>query len=225
MPGNMSAEGDRIDPHLTADLIANTQLVLHERAGRDRGWWRQMRDCWDPDGEVHVAWFQGVAADFIDQSEKMAGRGDLTRHRLTPPVVYLNEDRAVVEVGAAIDSRFTVHGVEADLVVYTRLLYRTQRRRGGWRIAPLDRIYERDTLTPGCRCARFPWTPRHWRICDQATGWALTSLASGGATPSTSSFPAMSARSRWPRSIATPSTGPGWAVRLIEWRGAKRHPT
>jgi SnoaL-like protein len=156
MPGDMSAESDRIDPGVIADLIANTQLVLHERAGRDRGWWRQMRDCWDPDGEVHVAWFQGIAADFIDQSEKMAGRRDLTRHRLTPPVVYLNEDRAVVEVGAAIDSRFTVHSVEADLIVYTRLLYRTQRRRGSWRIARMDCIYERDTLTPALPMCPIP---------------------------------------------------------------------
>jgi hypothetical protein len=148
MPGDRSAERDPIDPGLTADLVANAQLVLHERAGRDRGWWRQMRDCWDLDGEVRVAWFQGVAADFIDQSKKMAGRGDRTRHRLAPPVVYLNGGRAVVDVGAAIDSRFTVHGVEADLVVYTRLLYRTQRRAGGWRIVRLDCIYERDTLTP-----------------------------------------------------------------------------
>jgi hypothetical protein len=148
MPANRSAAGDDIDRRSAADQIANTQLVLHERAGRDRGWWRQMRDCWDSDGEVRVAWFQGVAADFIDQSEKMAGRGDLTRHRLVPPVVYLNGDRAVVDVGAAIDSRFTVHGVEADLIVYTRLLYRTRRRQGGWRIARLDCIYERDTLTP-----------------------------------------------------------------------------
>jgi hypothetical protein len=53
-----------------------------------------------------------------------------------------------VEVGAAIDSRFMLHGIEVDLVVYTRLLYRTERREGRWHIARLDCIYERDTLTP-----------------------------------------------------------------------------
>lgn len=58
--------------------------------------------------------FQGAAVDFVDGSEKMAGWGDLTHHRLTPPTVYLNGDRAVVAIGAAIDSRFTVHGVEAE---------------------------------------------------------------------------------------------------------------
>jgi hypothetical protein len=105
------------DPDTTADIIANIQLVLHEREGRDRGWWRQMRDCWELDGEVRIAWFQGAAADFIDRSEKMAGRGDLTRHRLAPPAVHVNGERAVVELGAAIDSRFIVHGIEADLVV------------------------------------------------------------------------------------------------------------
>jgi hypothetical protein len=143
-------------PDITADVIANTQLVLHEREGRDRGWWRQMRDCWELDGEVRVAWFQGAAADFIDRSEKMAGRGDLTRHRLAPPAVHVNGERAVVEVGAAIDSRFIVHDIEADLVVYTRLLFRTERREGRWRIARLDCIYERDTLIPTMTASQIP---------------------------------------------------------------------
>jgi hypothetical protein len=137
-----------VDPGAAADIIANTQLVLHEREGRDRGWWHQMRDCWELDGEVRVAWFQGAAADFINRSKKMAESGDLSRHRLAPPVVHVNGERAVVEVGAAIDSRFMLHGIEVDLVVYTRLLYRTERREGRWHIARLDCIYERDTLTP-----------------------------------------------------------------------------
>ena len=145
-----------MDPANTADIIANTQLVLHERQGRDRGWWRQMRDCWELDGEVRVAWFQGAATDFIDRSEQMARRGDLTRHRLAPPTIHVNGERAVVEVGAAIDSRLIVHGIEADLLVYTRLLYRTERREGRWRIARLDCIYERDTLSPTMPASQIP---------------------------------------------------------------------
>jgi hypothetical protein len=37
MPGDRSIEGDRIDPRLTADLMANSHLVLYGRTGRDRG--------------------------------------------------------------------------------------------------------------------------------------------------------------------------------------------
>jgi hypothetical protein len=47
-----------------------------------------------------------------------------------------------------IDSRLTVDGVEADLSVHGRGLYRTERRDGTWRRSRLDRNYERDTLTP-----------------------------------------------------------------------------
>jgi hypothetical protein len=45
-----------------------------------------MRDCWGTRWRGFVAWFQGVAADFIDGSEETASRKDLTRHYLTPPV-------------------------------------------------------------------------------------------------------------------------------------------
>jgi hypothetical protein len=52
------------DEPATVDVIANTQLVLHEREARDRGWWRQMHECYHADAEVHVAWFEGTAAAF-----------------------------------------------------------------------------------------------------------------------------------------------------------------
>jgi hypothetical protein len=131
-----------------SDVTANVQLVLLEREARDRGWWSQMRDCYHPDAVVMVAWFQGSAADFVDQTARQAGPGRETLHRLAPPVVHLGRDRAVLSLPAVIDSRLTVHDVEADLSVHGRGLYRTERRDGIWRISRLDWIYERDTMTP-----------------------------------------------------------------------------
>jgi hypothetical protein len=195
-----------VDPGTTADIIANTQLVLHEREGRDRGWWGQMRDCWELDGEVRVAWFQGAAADFVDRSEKMARKGNLTRHRLAPPAVHVNGERAVVEVGAAIDSRLIVHGIEADLVVYTRLLYRTERRQGHWRVARLDCIYERDTLTPTMPASQIALDTA--ALAELRPSYRMGAYVFGQrVTPSTSNSPAMIVPSRWPRSIAMPFAG------------------
>jgi hypothetical protein len=134
-------------PH-ASDVTANMQLVLLEREARDRGWWSQMRSCYHPDALVMVAWFQGSATEFVDRNALQAGPGRETLHRLAPPAVHLGEDRAVLSLGAVIDSRLTVDGVEADLSVHGRGLYRTQRRDGTWRISRLDWIYERDTLTP-----------------------------------------------------------------------------
>jgi hypothetical protein len=123
-------------------------LVLLERQARDRGWWQQMRACFAPDATVRLSWFDGSGADFVTQSEKMAGRGEISRHRLGPPIVRVNGSRSVVEMSASIEIRTELNGVEVDLISYTRLIYRSERAASRWQIVSLDPIYERDTLTP-----------------------------------------------------------------------------
>jgi hypothetical protein len=125
-----------------------TQLVVRERQGRDRGWWTQMRDCFHPDAIVRLSWFEGSADEFVASSKATNDRGDRASHRLAPPVVDVNGARAVVELPMIVEFRTVVDGVEADLASFGRLLYRAESRAGDWRIARLDAIYERDTLTP-----------------------------------------------------------------------------
>ncbi|MGI5499052.1 nuclear transport factor 2 family protein [Lentzea sp. CA-135723] len=124
-----------------------TQLVLHERQGRDRGWWDQQAACFWPDSVVALSWFTGSGADFVARSREMSGRGDVSVHRTSPPVVHVAGDRGWAEVPAAIEVRTTIDGVLADLVSHTRVSYRVERRDGRWGIVALDAIYERDTLT------------------------------------------------------------------------------
>ncbi len=147
------------DDGAVAAAIANAQLVLYEREGRDRGWWDQMRDCYHRDGEIRVSWFQGNPAEFVKGSQRMSAHGDQTLHRLSPPTVHLGNGRALVAMGGAIDSRLVVHGVEADLVVYGRFLYRTQQQSVRWRISRMDFVYQRDTLTPVLPGAQIPFDP------------------------------------------------------------------
>lgn len=132
----------------TADVIANAQLVLREREGRDRCWWRQARDCFHPDSVVNVGWFEGSGADFVSGSEKMAAAGGDTAHRVAAPIVHLGRDRAVVVLGAVITSRSPIDGCELDLEAAVRIIYRTERREGTWRIAHMDCVYESDRLAP-----------------------------------------------------------------------------
>lgn len=124
------------------------ELVLRERQGRDRGWWDRMRACYAPDSAVRLSWFRGSGEEFVARSREMAGRGDVARHRLGPPVVDADGDRAVAEVPAAIEVRTVLDGVEVDLTSYARLLYRAEVRSGRWLITSLDPVYERDVLTP-----------------------------------------------------------------------------
>jgi len=131
-----------------SDTAEITQLVLRERQGRDRGWWDQMLACFHADSVITVSWFRGNAAEFIAGSKATFERGIRPTHRLSPPTVHLDGRRALVELPAAIEVRDVFEGVDADLVSYTRLLYRAERVETDWKITALTCIYERDTLVP-----------------------------------------------------------------------------
>ena len=129
------------------DINEITQLVLHERQGRDRGWWEQMAASFHPDSQVSLSWFNGTGADFTTRSRVMSESGLWPLHRLSPPTIHINGVRAFAELPAAIVVRFPIDGVEAELTSYSRLLY-TVERRTEWKIRSLSVVYERDTLTP-----------------------------------------------------------------------------
>ncbi len=130
------------------DLIQITQLILRERQGRDRGWWQQMQDAFAPDSIVRLSWYRGDGAGFVDGSERMSGSGDKAVHRLSPPVIHLDADRAIAEMSCGVEFQVRIHDVPAHLVSYTRLNYRLQKRDDRWAVVQLDAIYERDTHTP-----------------------------------------------------------------------------
>ena len=132
----------------TDDGFAAIQVVLREREARDRLWWDDMRDCFTPDSTVALTWYQGSGPGFVDGSIAMAKGRLPTRHRISPPVVRLGGDRAVISLPIAIESYATIEGVECVLSAYARHLYRLERREEAWKIARLDAVYERDELTP-----------------------------------------------------------------------------
>ncbi|MCX0242267.1 hypothetical protein [Streptomyces drozdowiczii] len=96
------------------DTESVTQTVLRERQGlsshsrrppgrrecddspwaRDRGWWDRMRACYWPDSVVNLSWYRGSGPGFVDASAHMAGRGDASVHRLSPPAVRIAPYRA-----------------------------------------------------------------------------------------------------------------------------------
>ena len=130
------------------DITQVAQVVLHERQARDRGWWDRMSECIHPEAHIRLSWFRGTGAKFVLESQKMSRRGQKATHRLSPPIVSLHGDRAVVEISAGIEFRDVIGGVEADLTSYTRLIYRLEKASGTWQIVSLDPIYERDSLVP-----------------------------------------------------------------------------
>jgi len=131
-----------------SDIAVVTQVVLNERQGRDRGWWDLMAALYWPDATVKLSWYEGAAAGFVAGSAAMAERGSVALHHLFAPVVHVRGDRAYVEVSVAMRIQVEVDSVAAELISYTRLNYRLERRQGNWRILSLNAIYEYVTLTP-----------------------------------------------------------------------------
>jgi hypothetical protein len=131
-----------------SDITAITQLILRERQGRDRGWWDQMRTAFRPDSTVRLSWFTGSGPEFVERSEAMSSRGDLSVHRMAPPAIAVHGDRAHAEASASIELQIDFDGVAAHLISFTRINYRLSKEDGEWGVVSLDAIYERDTLTP-----------------------------------------------------------------------------
>jgi hypothetical protein len=128
--------------------IAVAQLVLRERQSRDRGWWDRMAEFFAEDSSVDISWFTGSGAEFVRESRRMSGRGDRAVHRLCPPSIQVQGDKALAELPMAIEFRISLADIEADLVSYARSQYRARLINDTWRIARFTSIYERDTLTP-----------------------------------------------------------------------------
>jgi hypothetical protein len=130
-----------------ADVSAVTQLILKERENRDLGRWDEMRDCFHPDAQVRVSWFRGSAADFIKGSIDMARRM-VNRHRLSPVHVVLSGNRAVATLSAIVEIPTRLQEIDMMLLIYSRFVYRAEKRENQWRILSFDAIYLRDELTP-----------------------------------------------------------------------------
>jgi hypothetical protein len=154
----MRGTKDSMSDHATADVSAITQLVLSEREARDMGWWTRMADCFHPDSRVRLSWIDGTGEEFVRGSIDMAARGMKAKHRVGPPVVRLNGDRAIASLAAIIDIPVTVRGIDAHLSSYARFVYRLERREGRWRIAFFDSIYLRDELVPAIPGQAVPVT-------------------------------------------------------------------
>jgi hypothetical protein len=133
---------------VTDDVSLISQLILHEREGRDRGWFDQEASAFLPDSTVKVSWFDGSGADFVAGSRKSFDAGVHPVHHMCAPVVHVQGDRGVVEVSADIASEGQWGGIDAYVVASCRLLYTVEKRDGTWGIASMTCIYERDTVVP-----------------------------------------------------------------------------
>ena len=130
-----------------ADKATCAELVQAWGFARDQGRWADLLDIFHSDGRIHVSWFMGSHADFVERCRQNHGRAR-SKHLLWPARVHVNGSRAISEVNVTILVRQAIEGVEVDLTSYGRFLDRLERRDGRWRIAERTTIYEQDRLDP-----------------------------------------------------------------------------
>ena len=132
--------------HELADRIAITDVIMLERWSRETHNPDIASTCFSPDAWVEVSWFKGTAALFIDSGRKPPPPDTVNFDSMSPPVIWVSNDRAIVETSCAVHTALKLEGAEVINISYTRLLWRVERLNGRWLIAGLRGIYIRDTL-------------------------------------------------------------------------------
>ena len=121
------------------DQFAVSQVIARERYARETQDYDMEAACFHPEAFVDVSWFSGTAAEFVETGRKAAARGRAATSlvatyfdALSPPVVWINKDRAIADGSCAVHAFSSIGGVEVHVTSYTRLLWRAQRLQGEW---------------------------------------------------------------------------------------------
>jgi hypothetical protein len=131
------------------DKLLIAELAQAERRARDDKDWQLMLDCYHADSRIFLSWIDGMAAEFVAASRRMAERpGGHALHQNGFTLVRLEGNRALADTPCAILMRRLFDGVECDLTGYCRHRSRVERRDGRWRLRSLVGVYEKNTLVP-----------------------------------------------------------------------------
>src|SRR5262245_28347229 len=126
------------------DKFACAELIQAWGLYRDQRRWEELLDTFHPEGEIAVSWFRGPFREFVEHCK----RGGPSKHLISPPLVRIAGERAVVETSIVILVRQAIDGVAVDMTSRARFLDRLERRHGRWRILERAAIYEQDRLDP-----------------------------------------------------------------------------
>lgn len=164
---------------MSQDIAEVTQAVLAERQNRDRGWWQAWSDGFTDDAFIDMSWIKDSAAEFVRQTIAKSTDKVWGNHRLAPPTVRVQGDRAIAELPVGIEFRIDIDGVEADLASWCRSQYRLIKQGSKWKIAGITSIYERDRITPALPGETLPINAdelRHYRPAYRCLAWYFARL-------------------------------------------------
>ena len=127
-------------------------LLMRWGQARDRGEWETLRDCYHPDGTMHIAWISDSAEEFVRRSEGMLSneraRG-FSKHFIGPGRIQLNGRRAFSQCHVNLITRVTMDELDFDWEFWGQFFDWLERRDDGqWRIFKRTMVYEKDRLDP-----------------------------------------------------------------------------
>ena len=127
-------------------------LLVNWGQARDRGEWDALRDCYHPDGTMHIAWISGAAEEFVRRSEGMLAnekaRGS-SKHFIGAGRIRLNGNRAFSQSHVNLITRVRFDDVEFDWEFWGQFFDLLEKRADDrWRIFRRTMVYEKDRLDP-----------------------------------------------------------------------------
>jgi len=141
---------DEARVNAAADRQEINELLMNWGQARDRAEWENLRNCFQPDGTIDIAWISGPASEFVDNSaERLAEfkQGEYSKHVMSPGRIQLNGNRAFSQCHFNHISHVIVNGHEFDWEFWGQFFDLIEKREDGvWRLFNRTMVYEKDRL-------------------------------------------------------------------------------
>jgi hypothetical protein len=128
------------------------ELLMIWGQARDRAEWDILRDCFQPDGQINIAWISGSASEFVAKSSERLSEfkeGEYSKHVISPGRIQLNGRRAYSQCHVNHVTRVIVDGYEFDWEFWGQFHDLIEKREDNvWRLSNRTMVYEKDRLDP-----------------------------------------------------------------------------
>ncbi len=115
---------------------------------RDGGAWDQLLSAWHPEGRMSSTRFEGLAADFVEQTRRAYEAGARVRHAQSGFRCEIAGDRAFAVTGMTITQRGDLDGVPIDIACTGCFVDFLSFRDGRWALDRRQPAYDWDRVDP-----------------------------------------------------------------------------
>ena len=130
------------------DYEAINNLIVSERLYRVSHRNKELAECYAEDAQIHTSWQSGGTSSFIGRSPVESNSETFNVNRCGGALIHMNGSKAFVEYPSTTTRSIKINGIDAILTSYMRLLYRVEKRSGGWKIVEMLSLNEADELNP-----------------------------------------------------------------------------